>query len=269
MKESQIPDDPLWYKDIEFWERFAPVMFDAVHWEEVPEVADAVTRLSNFNFYGETASNQWQEPLLSVPKILDLCCGPGRISSELARMGFAVTGVDITESFLNTAREDAEHENLKIEYIHADAREFTRSGYFDTIVNLYISFGYFSDQKDDLKVLRNVYESLKKGGTFIIETLGKEIAVRDFVEAEWFERTGYTVLTEYEPLDSWTFLKNRWIIIKDGQRVEKIFTQRLYSASELRSILQEAGFNKVDIYGDWDETPYDNKAIKLIAVCGK
>jgi len=184
-------------------------------------------------------------------------------------MGFSVTGVDITESFLNAAKEDAKYENLNIEYIKSDAREFVRPGYFDTIVNLYISFGYFEDQDDDLKVLRNVYESLKKGGAFIIETLGKEIAVRDFIEAEWFERAGATLLTEYEPVDSWTFLKNRWIIIKDNKRLEKTFVQRLYSASELRALLQKAGFETITIYGDWDETPYDQHANKLIVVCNK
>jgi len=144
-----------------------------------------------------------------------------------------------------------------------------RPDYFDTIVNLYISFGYFNDQKDDLKMLRNIYKSLKKNGSFIIETLGKEIIVRDFVEAEWFERAGCTILTEYEPVDSWTFMKNRWILLKDGKRVEKFFTQRLYSASELRALLQEAGFNKVEIYGDWDENPYDQYASKLITVARK
>ena len=244
-------------------------MFDDAHWSEVPSVADAVTRLSNFNLYGETSSEEWKEPLQSAPKVLDLCCGLGRISSELARMGFSVTGVDITESFLNAAKEDAKYENLNIEYIKSDAREFVRPGYFDTIVNLYISFGYFEDQDDDLKVLRNVYESLKKGGAFIIETLGKEIAVRDFIEAEWFERAGATLLTEYEHVDSWTFLKNRWIIIKDNKRLEKTFVQRLYSASELRALLQKAGFETITIYGDWDETPYDQHANKLIVVCNK
>jgi len=157
-------------------------------------------------------------------------------------------------------------ENLNIEYIRADARDFKRPDFFDAAVNLYISFGYFSDQKDDLLVLRNVYESLKKGGSFIMETLGKEIAVRDFIEAEWFERAGCTVLTEYEALDSWTFLKNRWILINGGKRIEKVFVQRLYSASELRALLLEAGFEKVEIYGDWDESPYDRRAAKLIAV---
>jgi len=258
-----------WFRDIEFWEYFAPIMFDDVHWAEVPEVADSVTRLSGFNFYGETTQESWRAPLSSKPKILDLCCGLGRISTELALMGFEVTGVDITESFLKTAKEDALAENLDIEYIQEDARKFVRPEYFDTIVNLYISFGYFEDQNDDFQVLRNVYASLKKDGVFIIETLGKEIIVKNFVESEWFERAGFTVLTEYEPLDSWTFLKNRWILIKDDKRVEKVFVQRLYSASELRALLQKAGFEKIDIIGDWDESKYDHRARMLIAVCRK
>jgi SAM-dependent methyltransferase len=255
--------NPQWFCDVDFWEQFAPVMFDDAHWAEVPVVADAVTRLLRFDPYGETHTSGGGS---GGPKILDVCCGFGRISAELARMGYAVTGVDITESYLKTAREDAAYENLDIEYIHADARSFVRPSFFDAAVNLYISFGYFSDQKDDLLLLRNVFQSLKKGGCFIIETLGKEIAVRDFVEAEWFERAGSTVLTEYEALDSWTFLKNRWILLKDGKRFEKTFTQRLYSASELRAMLLEAGFDNVEIYGDWDENPYDRRAAKLIAV---
>jgi len=251
-----------WFEDAGFWEQFAPIMFDDAHWAEIPTVADGVTRLGNFNLYGEASKPARQ----STPLVLDLCCGFGRISAELARRGFAVTGVDITETYLRTAREEASYENLDIEYVNADAREFVRPGFFDAAVSLYISFGYFSNQKDDLLLLRNVYESLKDGGCLIIETLGKEIAVRDFTEGEWFERGGFTVLTRYEPLDSWTLLKNRWILIKDGKRVEKTFTQRLYAASELRALLLEAGFGKVEIYGDWDESPYNQRAAKLIAV---
>ncbi|MCL2800765.1 MAG: methyltransferase domain-containing protein [Treponema sp.] len=256
-----------WFRDTGFWEQFAPIMFDDAHWAEVPAVADALTRISRFNLYGETSSKDWKKPLDSPPRVLDVCCGLGRISSELARMGFEVTGIDITESFLNAAKEDAEYESLKIEYINTDARDFVRQNYFDMVVNLYISFGYFSDQKDDLKVLCNAQQSLKKDGVFILETLGKEISVRDFTEAEWFERAGGFMLTEYEPQDSWTFLKNRWIFIKDGKIIEKTFVQRLYSGSELKAICKEAGFKNVEIFGDWDESPYDQNAAKLIAVC--
>jgi hypothetical protein len=74
------------------------------------------------------------------------------------------------------------------------------------------------------------------------------------------------VLTEYAPVDSWGGLRNRWIIIKDGKRIEKVFTQRLYSATELRQLLLDAGFKAVDIYGNWEEAPYDQRAEALIVV---
>ncbi|GAB1482008.1 hypothetical protein MASR2M78_08230 [Treponema sp.] len=96
--------------------------------------------------------------------------------------------------------------------------------------------------------------------------LGKEIAVRDFTEGESFEREGYTVLTEYSSVDSWSGLKNRWIVEKGAERYEKTFVQRLYSASELRSLLLESGFAEVDLYGDWKGQSYDNAACVLIAV---
>jgi SAM-dependent methyltransferase len=198
--------------------------------------------------------------------VLDLCCGFGRITAELARRGFAATGVDITAAYLETAREEAAGEGLDIEYLEADARSFKRPGFFDLAVNLYISFGYFEDPREDLLLAQNAWESLKPGGTLIIETLGKEIAVRDFIEAEWFERAGCTVLTEYAPVDSWSGLRNRWILLREGRRIERTFTQRLYAASELRRLLGEAGFSRTELYGGWDESPYDRKAETLIAV---
>ena len=256
-----------WFSDANFWKNYAPIIFDDKHWSEVPEVADSVTRLAGLRLYG------LHREVGGGPKALDLCCGMGRITAELARRGFSATGVDLCGEFLETAREDAAYEGLDIEYIEADARSFRRPDFFDTAVNLYISFGYFENQDNDLLVARNVYDSLKGGGSFIIETLGKEIAVRDFVQGEWFERAGFTVLTEYEPVDSWAALKNRWILIPNAEkvkgttgRIEKTFTQRLYAATELRALLFEAGFKTVELYGGWDERPYDQSAEALIAV---
>jgi SAM-dependent methyltransferase len=254
-----------WFQDKTFWEEYAPIIFDAKRWSEVPTVADGVTRLAKLRLYDETPAAFTRTP----PRVLDLCCGFGRITTELARRGFCPTGVDITETYLTAAREEAAYEKLDIEFVHADARSFRRPGAFDAALNLYISFGYFEDPKDDRLLVKNVYDSLKDGGAFIIETLGKEIVVRDFVEAEWFERGGYLVLTRYVPLDSWGSLQNQWILIGKGRRIERTFTQRLYAASELRSLLLETGFSSVEIYGDWDEAPYDQRAAALIAVARK
>jgi len=262
-----------WFNDDDFWKFYAPIIFDDKRWSEVGEVADGVTRLAGLSLYGESVTANADT---DGPRVLDLCCGMGRITAELSRRGFAATGVDFTAPYLQAAREDAAYESLDIEYVQADVRSFKRPLFFDTAVNLYVSFGYFGDPADDLLVARNAFESLKDGGSFIIETLGKELAVRDFTPGEWFERAGFTVLTEYEAVDSWAALKNRWILIRNAAsgpeaealpaRIEKTFTQRLYSATELRRLLLETGFSIVEIYGGWDERPYDQDADMLIAV---
>jgi SAM-dependent methyltransferase len=248
-----------WFNDEDFWGVYAPIMFDESRWAELPLAADGITRLARLDLYSGAGGP-------AGLRLLDLCCGFGRVTLEMAGRGFACTGVDITQCYLDTAREDAAAGRLDIEFIKADIRDFVRPGYFDLAVNLYISFGYFADPQDDKRVLKNLYNSLRSGGVLIIETLGKETAVRNFVRSEWFRRAGYIVLTEYAPVDSWTGLWNRWTLLKDGERIEKEFTQRLYGAGELRALLLEAGFSGVEIYGSWEESPYDERAEKLILV---
>jgi SAM-dependent methyltransferase len=256
--------DREWFNDEEFWTRYAPIMIDERRWAEVPLVADGVTRLARLDQYGEGAGRP-----AAPPRLVDLCCGFGRLTLEFAGRGFSCTGVDITRAYLETAREDAAACRLDIEWVRADIRDFVRPGGFDIAVNLYVSFGYFSAPEDDALALKNACDSLAPGGVLILETLGKELAVRDFVRAEWFRRADCLVLTEYAPVDSWGGLQNRWILVEEGDRagrVEKVFTQRLYGAGELRALLLDAGFAGVEIYGGWDESPYDYNADTLILV---
>ena len=247
------PKKPEWFHDTDFWNEFAPVMFDEKRWEEVPAVADGILRLSRL-----------EEKRGRGGKVLDLCCGMGRVSNELARRGIAVTGVDITESYIEAAREDAAAESLDASYVHGDVRYFSRPGTFDAALSLYVSFGYFDDPADDLLFIKNVLDSLKPGGVFIIELLGKEIVARDFIEGEAFERAGFVVVTEYKILGSWNQLQNTWTISNDSTRAQKVFTQRLYAATELEALLRQAGFSRTESYGDWDGSPYNEYARMLI-----
>ena len=277
-----------WFNDEEFWQVYAPVMFDERRWSEVPAVSDAVTRLAGLKLYKDLGKSKGKKTAAAKstaakstaakskastnslkPKVLDLCCGFGRITLELARRGFNATGVDLCRSYLETAKENALQEKLEIDFIENDVRSYKSKEAFDLVINLYNSFGYFENPDDDFILVKNAFNSLKAGGAFIIDVLGKEIAVRDYNEAEWFERAGYMVLTETNPLDSWSSIWNRWILITNNKHWEKELTQRLYSASELRSLLYKAGFAIVEIYGNWDEGEYNQHAQSLIAVARK
>lgn len=248
-----------WFEDEDFWVRFAPLMFDGPRWAEVPGAVDGLLRLAR-------APSPPPAPDLPAPAVLDACCGPGRHSVELARRGYAVTGIDITDPYLEAARESAAAEGVAVEFLHADLREFVRPGAFDLAVNLFRSFGYFEREAEDRKALENIRKSLKPGGAFVIETLGKEVAVHDFIEDEWYERDGWTVLNEYRVEGDWDGLRHRWILERDGGRFERSFVLRLYSASELRRLLLGAGFSSVSIHGNLQGIPYDHKATDLVAV---
>jgi SAM-dependent methyltransferase len=239
-----------WFEDEEFWTAYAPIMFDEARWAEVPAVVDAIEALAR--------------PTPGCP-VLDACCGPGRHSLELASRGYEVTGIDITDAYLEAARESAAGLGA-ITFLHADIRELEMPAAFDLAINLYTSFGYFPDPAEDLAALRRLREALKKGGALVLETTGKETAARDFIAGESFERGGWEVRTEFAVVGAWEGLRNRWILTRGGERVDRSFDLRLYSGTELRAALLGAGFAEVRIFGGLDGSPYDQAARSLVAL---
>ncbi|MFC2014869.1 class I SAM-dependent methyltransferase [Chloroflexota bacterium] len=198
--------------------------------------------------------------------VLDLGCGIGRFSLELARRGFQVTGVDRTRSYLDRARNQAGEEGLNIEFVQDDMRNFCRTDSFNSAISMFTSFGYFEDPEDDRKVVANVYDSLKTGGTFLIDTHGKETLSRIFLERDWTEKDGVKVLYERKVSQNWSWMWNRWIMLKGNERSEHEISHRLYAGTEMAALLTGCGFSRVDIYGNLDGEPYDHKAQRLIAV---
>jgi SAM-dependent methyltransferase len=243
-----------WYDDDAFWDTWGPIMFSKERWEGTPEEVDNLIELLDI------------EP---NAKVLDLCCGPGRHLLEFARRGFSVTGVDRTKRYLDQARELAEKEGLKAEFVQKDMREFRKPRTFDLAVNLLTSFGFFEDEKDDEKVAKNVFASLKEGGAFVIEMMGKEILARIFRERDWQEINGAIWMEERKVSKDWSWMENRWILLKGGQTHEFRFSLRPYSAAELTKLLTECGFAQTEVYGNLGGAPYDHEAQRLVVVAHK
>ncbi|MCM1322157.1 MAG: class I SAM-dependent methyltransferase [Bacteroides sp.] len=245
-----------WFEKENFWMNYGPVMFDAKRWAEAPDVAAAVCKIAGL---GKGSS------------ILDAGCGPGRVSVELALLGLDVTGIDLQQKLLNAAAETAEAEQVRINFVKADLRSFESDRLYDAAVSLYTSFGYCDTIEEDLQILRHIAAAVKENGWFIMECVSRETAVRDFTEGEWFERAGKTVLTEFSVEGAWEGLRSRWILIDNetGARMEHVFMQRLYSAPELKRILTACGFKSCEVYGDFDFSPYDQKARTMVLVCRK
>lgn len=244
-----------WFESEDFWTTYGPIMYDDNLWAEAPDVADYVCKIAG---------------LKKGSKVLDAACGIGRISVELAERGLEVTGVDITSSVLEAAKDMAESQKLKIDFIQQDLRDFCRKDYFDCAINLYTSFGYCDSKEDDYKILKNIALSLKKDGIFIMECVSRETAIMYFTKGEQFERAGFTVNTEFSVKGAWEGLCSKWILTdKDNHIIEHEYTQRLYSAPQLRDKLLECGFTSAQVYGDFDYSPYNENARTMILVARK
>jgi SAM-dependent methyltransferase len=245
-----------WHDQDDFWIIAEPILFSWQRREDAPkEINDIISLLG----------------AKAPARILDMGCGIGRHSLELARRGFTVTGVDRTRSYLEKASNQAKEEGLDIEFVQDDMRSFRRPEQFDISLNLYTSFGYFEKREDDGKVVANIHSSLKRGGVLLMDIMGKEVVSRDFKEREWMEEDGWLVLQERKLGQDWGWLENRWIIIKDNDRTELKFSHRLYSAVEIVRLMKDNGFKEVDVFGSLSGIKYDHQAQRLIvkAVKGK
>jgi SAM-dependent methyltransferase len=243
-----------WYEDENFWSASYQILFPEESFKQAFEQVDDLISLLKPEPYS---------------RVLDLCCGVGRHSLELAQRRFKVTGIDLTERYLNEAKKKAKEKSLKIEFVHDDMRKFVRPDFFDFAINMFTSFGYFEKLEDDKRVAENVYKSLKKGGNFLIDMTGKEILSRIFRERDWYEIEGTLVLEERKLKEYWSGIETRWIMFKDDKRKEVKFSLRLYSAVELINLLKECGFSGVEIYGDLKGASYNNRAKRLVAIAKK
>jgi len=249
-----MPRTIPWHEDDTFWETWDEVMFSRQRWEGTPAEVDGIISLLNI------------QPGM---RVLDLGCGVGRHSLELARRGFHVVGVDRTGKYLEQARERARTEGLEVEFVQEDMRVFSRQDAFDAVINMFTSFSYFEDPDEDRHVVVNIFNSLKPGGVFLLETHGKEVLARIFMERNWEEVDGILWLQERKVSQNWGWMWNRWIMVKGNERIEREISHRLYSATEMVSLLKGCGFTSVDVYGSLGGSPYDHPARRMVVVAKK
>lgn len=237
-----------WYEDDGFWTDFSETMFSE---RRRAETADVVAR----------------SPLLAFPagsRVLDLCCGPGLYLAPLVRRGYDVTGVDLSAELLKRAEAGCADAGVDVRLIRADMLTHVEPDAYDVVLNVFTSFGYFDDPQGNFRVLRNAHASLAPGGQLLIDVMGKEVLAGWIGRPQIVELDGAYVVQRDTVLESWTRLRTDWTLVRDGVAREASITSFLYSAAELRTLFEDAGFTGVECFGGFDGEPYDHHARRLI-----
>jgi SAM-dependent methyltransferase len=211
-------------------------------------------------------------------RILELCCGTGRLTLPLAKEGHNISGVDFTASMLAQAKVKAEEEGLDIAFIEADIRNLDLSEQYDLIFIPFNSIHHLYKNEDLFSAFQVVKKHLKDGGTFLLDCFNPNI--RYIVEGE----------KEQQKIAEYTTSDGREVLIKQSMRFENqtqinriewhyyingVFdsTQnldmRMYFPQELDAYLKWNGFNIVHKFGSFEEEAFSNDSDKQIFVCQK
>ena len=236
------------FQDDDFWTEFYDFLFSEQRYAQAEELLDT-------------------SPLLSFPagaRVLDLCCGPGVFTVPLADRGCDVTGVDLSPAMLERARKRSADTGAQVRYVQADAREYEAPGAFDVVLNMFTSFGYFEDPADNARVLRTMHSCLAPGGTLVLDLAGKELLARRVTPPKVVQRGDDLMVQTDIVLDDWARLRSDWVLVRGDQVTRTTLVWFVYSAVELRRMVEEAGFGRVEVFGGFDGRPYDENAERLV-----
>jgi SAM-dependent methyltransferase len=199
-------------------------------------------------------------------RILDLPCGQGRHAIELARRGYDLTGIDLSSYLLEVAKARSNQAGVRVRWLLGDMRNPIEGDPFDLIVNLFTSFGYFADEADDRQVVRAAASMLKPGGRFLLEVINGERVMANFEEREWFT-VGQTAVMERRSLDAFArrMVVERTVSSNNVSEVN-VHALRLYRGRDLLEMLTTEGFERVDLYGDWNNEPLMPESLRVLAV---
>ena len=208
-------------------------------------------------------------------KILELCCGTGRLTIPIAKDGYDICGVDYTSSMLGQAKLKASDMGLEINFIEADIRTLNLQEKFDLIFIPFNSIHHLYTNEDLFKALNGVKNHLKEGGSFLLDCFNPDI--------EYIVEAGkeQTTIAEYTTDDGRDVLIKQVMHYENATQINRIkwhyyingrfhsiqnMDMRLFFPQELDSYLERAGFNVIHKFGNFDEEPFNDNSEKQIYV---
>ncbi|MFC1725755.1 methyltransferase domain-containing protein [candidate division KSB1 bacterium] len=203
-------------------------------------------------------------------RILDLCCGQGRHSLELARRGFKyMEGLDRSHYLIQRAKGTAKKEYLDVKFREGDARKLPfQTDSFDAVMILGNSFGYFETVSDDFRVLREVFRVLKPWGKLLIDVADGEFLKDNFQPRswEWIDKENFVCRERSLSHDKQRIISREVINnVKKGVIADQFYAERLYTQEGISTLLNDAGFTETNFHGQISPDSERNQDLGMMA----
>jgi 2-polyprenyl-3-methyl-5-hydroxy-6-metoxy-1,4-benzoquinol methylase len=179
--------------------------------------------------------------------VLDLCCGAGRHSLELARRGYRLTGLDVSPTMIEVAKSRSAEQGAEVNWIRQDAKEMDFTEEFDAVFNYLTSFGH-CDHAGNTRIIANVFRSLRPGGRFLLEMINMIWLLSNFVPTERRVYEGFTYVERrrYDWRTGRITTRREKAVAGESPQILEPFDVQAYLPFEVIRMLEEAGFEAID-----------------------
>ncbi|WP_421830309.1 class I SAM-dependent methyltransferase [Larkinella sp.] len=202
-------------------------------------------------------------------RVLDIFCGHGRHALELARMGYSVTGVDISTESIGELQTDAKRQKLVVETIAGDFMTLPIEGEFKAAYCLGNSFSFFPHDQM-LFFLQKIAGLLPVGGRFVADTaMIAESVLPDFEERSWMQIGDITFLMENEYDARESCITAHLTYLRNGQTQRRKSRHYIYTVAELHRLFQKAGLTITELLGSLDGSDFLLGDERLLLVARK
>jgi SAM-dependent methyltransferase len=202
-------------------------------------------------------------------KVLDVPCGGGRHSLELAARGHRVTGVDLSDDFLKVARAGSAQRALPVTWEQREMSDLPWREELDGAFCFGNSFGYLDDA-GNARFLHAVARALKPGARFVLDTsMTAEGLFPAFQERRWYQIGDILFLSQarYDPVSG--RLETEYTFVRDGQFDTRPASVRIHTYSELCRLFADAGLTGCEGYDSLDRGPFRLGSPRLLLVAQK
>jgi SAM-dependent methyltransferase len=201
-------------------------------------------------------------------EILDLCGGYGRVAIPLARRGYRLTVLDLSEHLLAEGKRRAKEAGVEIKWLRGDMREIPSGPHFDAVINIFTSFGYFADDMQNERVLQGAAQTLNPGGLLLVDVIHRDALLWLGMPRRWEELACYWLLEEnnYDLMTSRWHSQRRLIPKEGGSPKQKHHSIRVYSAHELHAMCRRCGLEVIDQFGGLNGSRLTKESRRLVTL---